>query len=64
MFSWTDGRIYTGEWLDGKQDGYGEYTNTAKELKHGIWKEGKRLNWISDNQYDEYMEKRNATLEE
>lgn len=48
-FYWEDGRIYKGYWKNGKQSGEGEFYNPKnKEWKKGIWKEGKREKWITD----------------
>ena len=41
-----DGRIYDGEWFNGKQHGIGAYT-TAKGIKKvAEWAEGKRIKWL------------------
>ncbi|XP_073407624.1 alsin [Dendrobates tinctorius] len=46
VLSWPDGRIYTGEFRNGLEDGYGEYILPNKALKQndrylGNWKDGK-----------------------
>lgn len=38
-----DGRIYEGEWFNGKQHGHGFYTNNKGEKKESEWFEGKRV---------------------
>ena len=45
-FSWPDGRKYVGQWVNGKQDGEGEYTTTNGKTKRGKWEDGKRISWI------------------
>ena len=43
----NDGRIYDGNWKNGKQDGEGKFFNPKKnEWKKGIWEDGKRIKWI------------------
>ncbi|XP_066431522.1 alsin isoform X2 [Eleutherodactylus coqui] len=46
VLSWPDGRLYTGEFRNGLEDGYGEYVIPNKALKKndrylGHWKDGK-----------------------
>ncbi|CAJ0968670.1 unnamed protein product [Ranitomeya imitator] len=46
VLSWPDGRIYTGDFRNGLEDGYGEYILPNKVLKKndrylGNWKDGK-----------------------
>ncbi|XP_075685852.1 alsin [Rhinoderma darwinii] len=46
VLSWPDGRVYTGDFRNGLEDGYGEYIIPSKALKkndryHGHWKDGK-----------------------
>ena len=31
---------------DGVQDGYGKYIYTKGEIKFGLWKSGKRIEWL------------------
>ena len=54
---WNDGSVYRGNWIKGKQDGYGEYTRDG-ELYEGIFKDnvyiGKsELEEIKENDYDD-----------
>ena len=57
MFRWPDGRKYEGEWLQGKQHGYGKFTTSKDEVKYGIWDEGKRSKWIKKKLFDDYIDK-------
>lgn len=46
VLKWPDGRIYTGEFKNGLEDGYGEFIAPNKTLNksdcyHGHWKDGK-----------------------
>ncbi|XP_075036244.1 alsin [Mixophyes fleayi] len=46
VLSWPDGRMYSGEFRNGMEDGYGEYIIPNKALKKndrylGLWKDGK-----------------------
>uniref|UniRef100_A0AAQ6IFW8 Alsin Rho guanine nucleotide exchange factor ALS2 b n=1 Tax=Anabas testudineus TaxID=64144 RepID=A0AAQ6IFW8_ANATE len=46
VLKWTDGRIYTGEFKNGLEDGFGEFTAPNKTLNkndyyQGQWKDGK-----------------------
>ena len=48
-YSWTDGRKYTGWWWKGKQHGVGTYYDPHKgSAKKGIWENGKRVKWLTD----------------
>ena len=42
-----DGRIYDGDWVNGKQHGVGLYTAPGFDPKLSEWKEGKRVKWIN-----------------
>jgi hypothetical protein len=37
---WNDGRIYEGDYLFGKKDGFGIYTYSDKKKYIGPWKNG------------------------
>ena len=47
-FTWTDGKSYTGEWLDGKQHGIGKYTSATGETRGGEWNKGERIRWLDE----------------
>ena len=50
VFEWSDGRKYKGYWKNGRQDGEGEFCNVnTKKWRKGIWKEGKRVEWIDED---------------
>ena len=54
VFEWPNGKIYRGQWKKGKQDGEGEfYFPTDKKWKKGIWKEGKRVKWLENQQQNQ-----------
>ena len=38
--TWADGARYEGEWLDGKPDGQGTYTDAAGAVLSGRWTGG------------------------
>lgn len=40
--TFNDGTVYTGEWVNGKYDGYGEMTLYTGASYSGYWKNGKR----------------------
>ena len=46
IMSRPDGRKYDGQWLNGKQDGSGNYTTASGKTKQGQWREGKRIAWL------------------
>lgn len=55
IYTWVDGRKYQGWWLQGKQDGYGSYVSKEEgefddTPKLGVWKEGKKVAWLEDEQ--------------
>jgi hypothetical protein len=37
--------------LNGKQEGVGVYYNSKNEMRYGQWKNGKRLKWISEEEF-------------
>jgi hypothetical protein len=41
--------MYEGEWLNGKQHGKGKITVPGGERKEGIWENGKRIKWVTDD---------------
>ncbi|MCB0369947.1 MAG: hypothetical protein KDD45_11055 [Bdellovibrionales bacterium] len=47
MFTFRDGRVYEGEWKNGKQHGRGVFRkkNMARE---GIWEDGERVKWLDE----------------
>ena len=50
-------KIFIGFWSNGKQNGIGKYMDSHKE-KYGIWKNGKIVKWIkNDEKIEEYIEK-------
>ena len=52
-FDWPDGRKYSGYYKDGKQEGIGIYVSSSGETKYGNWSQGKRLEWITEEVYNE-----------
>ena len=46
VYHWPDGRRYEGYWANGKQHGQGRYIVSNKEVKVGIWEDGKRIKWL------------------
>ena len=54
MNEWADGRMKKKKKKNGKQDGDGEFYNiSTKKWKKGIWKDGKRIKWISSDSINE-----------
>jgi hypothetical protein len=51
-FSWPDGKIYKGQWRDGKQHGEGVLKHKGVERK-GLWDNGKRLRWDDEKQQND-----------
>ena len=47
MLTWKDGRKYDGAWKNGKQDGFGFYTD-EKGVQRGKWVEGKVQHWFNE----------------
>ena len=47
-FMWTDGRVYDGGWVNGKQFGVAFYTDKHGIKKKGRWEDGKRVEWIEE----------------
>ena len=45
--------MYDGYWMNGKQEGVGVYTNNQGQIKYGQWTNGKRMAWISQDEYNQ-----------
>ena len=41
--------------MNGKQEGAGIYYNAKGEVRYGLWKNGKRVNWINEEEYQDYQ---------
>jgi len=41
LFTWKDGRMYDGEYIADKKEGYGEFTWPNGKKYAGFWKDGK-----------------------
>ena len=48
IFNRPDGRIYDGEWVNGKQHGIGSYTNAKGVKIEAEWREGKKVRRLND----------------
>jgi len=44
-----DGSKYEGQWLNGKQHGKGLYISRNGEMKEGLWENGKKIKWNTEN---------------
>ena len=57
-YTWADGRVYEGHFLDLRQHGFGKYTSkTGAFVRFGHWNEGHRIGkWIDENDIH-YMNK-------
>ena len=42
----ADGRIYSGEWREGKQHGVGLYIKANGQQKKGEWSDGVFVRWL------------------
>ena len=54
MFTWPDGRKYSGSWEKGKMHGKGSYLDASGGETKGVWFEGQRtliLNELNTNGY-------------
>ena len=40
VFTWCDGKIYDGEYVDDKKEGYGVFKWPDGKLYMGMWKDG------------------------
>jgi len=45
MLLFLEGRMYKGNWMNGKQHGIGYFTSAYGAEKKGEWKDGKRDKW-------------------
>ena len=48
VYLWADGRVYEGNWHNGKQHGQGKYVLQDGTCKIGEWVAGKRTHWLND----------------
>jgi hypothetical protein len=64
IYKWNDGREYQGHWALGKQHGLGKYLVFEKseesgeqklKTKFGLWEDGKRIEWFSDEMKDSIL---------
>lgn len=46
VFTWKDGRVYDGEWMDGKQHGKGTFIKVDNTRRVGIWENGRNIKWL------------------
>jgi len=49
MHIWGNGRLYSGNWKNGKQHGLGIAKNSEGTVKRGLWEDGKHLKWFNDS---------------
>jgi hypothetical protein len=49
IFFWPKNKYYIGFWKDGKQNGMAKFIKD-KEIKYGIWKEGKKEKWFKSKE--------------
>ena len=48
IFKWVDGKKYRGYWINGKQNGEGEfYNNSTKQWKKCLVQNGKKIKWLN-----------------
>ena len=47
VFTFRDGRVYEGEWKDGKQHGRGLFRK-KNITREGIWEDGERIKWCDE----------------
>jgi len=40
LFAWPDGKVYIGEYIDDKKEGYGEFKWPDGKIYKGAWKDG------------------------
>ena len=53
IYYWQDGRVYEGFWYNGKQHGPGQYSvPSAGRKQFGIWENGKRIEWINEDEIE------------
>jgi len=60
-YSWPDGRVYEGHWRNNTTHGTGKFTMAddsveekfhKKEVKHGLWENGKRVKWFENPEHE------------
>jgi hypothetical protein len=42
----SSGKQIEGNWVNGKQEGRGKFTNEKGVTKIGIWENGQRISWV------------------
>ena len=48
IYEWPDGRKYVGWWYKGRTNGLAEYTDMNKNVRNGIWEDGKLVYSIGE----------------
>lgn len=61
IYTWLDGKKYSGWWDNGKQHGYGMLIKDSK-IQIGEWRDGKKIEWLSDKKIAEIEEEREQLL--
>ena len=49
-FTWPNGRVYKGQWSEGKQCGEGIIVDENGKTRKGEWANGKRVQWIDNEE--------------
>ena len=71
-YSWPDGRVYEGHWRNNTTHGTGKFTDTddtveekyhKKEVKNGLWENGKRVKWFENAEREKLRLHHNNTLD-
>jgi hypothetical protein len=50
VYTWSDSKKYAGWWSNGKQHGLGVFISVEGKRKLGVWEDGKKLKWLSEEE--------------
>ena len=50
----ADGSTISSTWIEGKLHGFGIYETPSKHRKYGVWKQGKKVSTLSDQQKQDF----------
>ena len=63
VYTWVSSKKYSGWWSNGKQDGLGMLIKKdGNKIKYGLWIEGKKQEWLNNEQIQKFREDYNAAV--
>ena len=63
VMTWPSGKVYDGNWQASLQHGEGLYTDQDKNIKKGLWNNGKLIKWFAKDDYNQGLSDQPAVQE-